>query len=200
LEQDRDFRSMARLTVGLAVLALSSTLAAVAALAQVQPRTCGVLDGPGCNPNQCSILDGPGCLAEPQRSLGENLQLTLTTRAAGEARKPDGELNTIRDLFAALRSCWAPPAAERGHPGMQMSLRFSLSREGNLIGEPRVTFATRAASEQTRDVYHDAFTQSLRECTPLRITRSFAGALAGRPIVVRVIDNRDDVAREKPGN
>ena len=116
---------MARLLVGFAALALMLGLQPRDAAAQVEPRRCGVLDGPGCNPNQCSILDGPGCLAEPQQGFGENLQLTLTTRAIADARKPDGKLNTIGDLFAALRACWTPPSADQSSSGMQMSLRFS---------------------------------------------------------------------------
>ena len=185
---------MTRLLIGLAVLVLSLR----PATGQVEPRRCGILDGPGCNPHQCGILDGPGCLAEPPRGFGENLQLTLTTRSASEAKKPDGKLNTIGDLFAALRACWTPPDAASARSGMQMSLRFSLNREGNLIGEPRVTYASREASQDTRDLYRDAFTTSLRGCLPLQLTRGFAGALAGRPIVVRVIDDRDDPAAARP--
>jgi hypothetical protein len=185
---------MARLGVSLVLL----TLSVAPAMAQVEPRRCGVLDGPGCNPYQCGILDGPGCLAEPQQRFGDNLQLTLTTRAAAGAKKPDGRLNTIGDLFAALRTCWTPPAADKSSSGMQMSLRFSLNREGNLIGNPRVTYATREVSEETRDLYQDAFTKSLQDCMPLALTRRFAGALAGRPIVIRIIDNREDVAGTRP--
>jgi hypothetical protein len=180
----------------LAVILAAATVTG-AAVAQVEPRTCGVLDGPGCNPNQCGVLDGPGCLAQAPVGAGQGIQLTLGTRAAGDAKKPDGELNTIRDLFAALRSCWTPPAAENAYPGMQMSLRFSLNRNGKLIGEPRVTYATREVTQKTRDLYRDAFTQSLQGCTPFPITRSFAGAIAGRPIAVRIIDNRDELGGAK---
>jgi hypothetical protein len=172
---------------------LAAVLAPQAAVAQLEPRRCGVFDGPGCNPNQCGVLDGPGCLAQGTVGAGEGMQLTLGTRAAADAKKPDGELNTIRDLFTALRACWTPPAPERAHPGMQMSLRFALNRSGGMIGEPRVTFATREVSQDTRDLYRDALTRSLQACMPLPITRSFGGAIAGRPISVRVIDNRDDV-------
>jgi hypothetical protein len=168
------------------------------AAAQIEPRTCGVLDGPGCNPHQCSVLDGPGCLAQAQFGVGENLQLTLPTHAAEAAKKPDRELNTLRDLFTALRACWAPPAVENAYPGMQMTIRFSLNREGKLIGQPRVTYAMREASQKAREAYRDALTQSLQECVPLQFTQGFAGAIAGRPIVIRVIDNRDEVQRAKP--
>jgi hypothetical protein len=152
-----------------------------------------LLDGPGCNPNQCGILDGPGCQAQAQvGGASETLLLTLGTRAVADAAKPGGELNAIRDLFAALRACWTPPAAENAQRGMQMSMRFSLKRDGKLIGEPRVTYASRDVSQQTRDLYRDALAQSLQDCAPFRLTRSFGGAIAGRPIVIRIIDNRDE--------
>jgi hypothetical protein len=187
---------MARLIFCLAIVAFAIALEPACAVAQVSPRTCGVLDGPGCNPYQCGVLDGPGCLSQGQvGGFGENLQLTLGTRDAAEARKPDGQLNTLRDLFKALRACWSPPAAENASRGMQMSMRFALNTEGKLIGAPRVTYAARSATQKTRDIYRDALAQSLQGCVPLSFTRSFAGAIAGRPIVIRVIENRDDAGK-----
>lgn len=191
---------MARFLAGLVLLALTIALAPTGAVAQVEPRTCGILDGPGCNPYQCGVLDGPGCIAQAQSGFGENLQLTLGTRAAADAKKPTQALNTIRDLFAALRACWreAVPPVENAYPGMQISLRFSLNREGKLISPPRVTYATHEVSQKTRDVYRDAFEQSLQGCVPLPLTHGFAGAIAGRPIALRIIENREEVRRAKP--
>ncbi len=186
---------MARLFASLVILALPIALAPTPAAAQIAPRTCGVLDGPGCNPNQCSILDGPGCLAQAQGGVGENLQLTLGTRATADARKPNGELNTLGDLFAALRACWTPPAPDNAHRGMQMSMRFSLGRAGKLIGAPRVTYATRQVSQKTRDLYREAIAQSLQGCMPFPFTKGFAAAIAGRPIAIRIIENREDAAK-----
>jgi hypothetical protein len=181
------------------VVATALFLGPFAASAQIEPRTCGVLDGPGCNPNQCSILDGPGCQAQAQGGgVSENLQLTLGTRAAGDLKKPDGHLSTLRDLFAALRACWTPPAVENAYPGMQMSMRFSLNRDGKLIGSPRVTYASREVTQKTRDLYREAIAQSLQDCLPLTFTKGFAGAIAGRPIVLRIIDDREDVSKAKP--
>lgn len=189
---------MTRLFATLIAAAFAVVLAPALALAQVEPRTCGVLDGPGCNPNQCSVLDGPGCQAQAQAGgAGEGMQLTLGTRAALDAKKPSGQVNTIRDMFAVLRACWAPPAPENAQRGMQMSMRFSFNTAGKLIGEPRVTFATREVSQKTREVYREAMAQSLQGCTPLPFSAGFAGAIAGRPIVIRIIDNRDDAGAGK---
>ena len=188
---------MTRLLAGLIVAAFALVLAPGRVFAQIEPRTCGVLDGPGCNPNQCGVLDGPGCQAQGQVGVSENMQLTLGTRAALEAQRPSGKVNTIRDMFAVLRTCWAPPPIENAQQGMQMSMRFSFNTAGNLIGEPRVTYATRDVSQKTRDVYRDAMAQSLKGCTPLPFGGGFAGAIAGRPIVIRIIDNRDDAGGQK---
>jgi hypothetical protein len=100
-------------------------------------------------------------------------------------------------MFAVLRACWAPPAPENAQRGMQMSMRFSFNAAGKLIGEPRVTYATREVNQKTRDVYRDAMAQSLQGCTPLPFSAGFAGAIAGRPIVIRIIDNRDDAGAGK---
>jgi hypothetical protein len=147
------------------------------------------------------VFGGPACSTFGQvGAFGDNLQLTLGTRAAGDTKKPIGRLNTLGDLFAALRACWLPPAPENASRGMQLSMRFSLNADGKLFGEPRVTYARRDVSQKTRDVYRDALVQSLQGCLPLPFTRSFAGAIAGRPIAIRVIENRDDVGPAKrPG-
>jgi hypothetical protein len=190
---------MVRLISCLAIAVFAVVLLPGFAEAQIEPRRCGLLDGPGCNPNQCSILDGPGCLAEPQvGGFGENLHLTLGTQSAADVKKPDGELNTLRDLFATLRACWAPPALDNAVRGMQMSMRFSLNRAGKLIGPPRVTYATNDVPQKTRDIYRDAIAQSLQGCIPFPFTKGFAGAIAGRPIVIRIIENRDDASARPP--
>lgn len=183
-----------------AVAVLAIILAAPAAHAQIEPRRCDLLDGPGCNPNQCGILDGPGCQAQARTGgIGETLLLTLATRgAASGAAKPEGDLNAIRDLFAALRACWTPPAADEAQAGMQMSMRFSLGRDGKLIGEPRVTYASRDVSQRTRDLYREAIIRSLEACMPLPFSDGFAAAIAGRPIAIRIIDDRENVPAAKP--
>jgi hypothetical protein len=190
---------MGRFICCLAVAVMTVVLTSADAQAQIDPRRCDLFDGPGCNPYQCGILDGPGCQAQPRNDgIGETLLLTLSTRSAADAAKPDGELNAIRDLFAALRSCVTPPAAEDALRGMQMSMRFSLSRDGNLIGEPKFTYASRDVSQKTRDVYRDAIVQSLHDCEPFRFTKGFGGAIAGRPIAIRLVEDREEAPAKAP--
>lgn len=181
-------------------LSLSGLLAAtllLASEASAQPqRNCSVLDNRPCTPHSCGVFDGPNCVPDVQYGLGEDLRLTLGTRAAKDAKAPDGDLNTLRDLFAALRACWKPPAAENAHRGMQMSMRFAFNRAGKLMGPPQVTYATPDVSREIRDLYRKALAQSLQDCTPLSFSKGLGGAIAGRPISVRVIDDRKDGGKE----
>ena len=83
---------------------------------------CSVLDGQPCTPSFCSVFNHGPCIPEIDYPYGENLQLTIETvppqDQAAKYQKPDHDLDTIGDLFAALRSCWTPPPADkraRGH-------------------------------------------------------------------------------------
>ena len=60
-----------------------------------------------------------------------------------------------------------------------------------MIGPPRVTYTSPDAPSETRNVYHDAITAALDRCTPLPFTAGLGGALAGRPVAIRFVDDRD---------
>ena len=156
---------------------------------------CSVLSGEPCTPSFCSVFNHGPCIPEIDYPIGQNLQLTIQSvpaRAdAAKYQKPDHDLDTIGDLFAALRSCWSPPPADDAREGMQMSVLFSFKRSGEIIAAPRVTYSTRDVPQQTRDLYRKAITTSLDACVPLKFTAGLGGALAGRPIMIRYVDNRD---------
>jgi hypothetical protein len=156
---------------------------------------CSVLSGEPCTPSFCSVFNHGPCIPEIDYPIGQNLQLTVQSvppsADAAKYQKPHHDLDTIGDLFAALRSCWSPPAADDARQGMQMSVLFSFKRSGEIIAPPRVTYSTREVPQQTRDFYRKAITASLDACVPLKFTAGLGGALAGRPIMIRYVDNRD---------
>ena len=59
------------------------------------------------------------------------------------------------------------------------------------LATPRVTYATAGVPPDTRDTYLKAINASLDACLPLKFTGGLGGALAGRPIAIRYVDNRD---------
>jgi hypothetical protein len=156
---------------------------------------CSVLDGRPCTPSYCSVFNHGPCLPEIDYPIGENLQLTIESAPsrddAAKYQKPDHDLDTIGDLFAALRSCWSPPSPESARQGMQMSVRFSFKRSGEIIAAPRVTYATAGVPADVRAAYLKAIRASLDACMPLKFTGGLGGALAGRPIAIRYVDNRE---------
>jgi hypothetical protein len=155
---------------------------------------CSVLSGEPCTPSFCSVFNHGPCLPELDYPIGENLQLTIQADPpqgdAAKYRKPDHDLDNIGDLFAALRACWSPPPADAARQGMQMSVMFSFRKSGTPIAPPRMTYATPGASADIRDTYLKAINTSLGGCTPLTFTKGLGEAIAGRPIMIRYVDNR----------
>ena len=156
---------------------------------------CSVLSHHPCTPSFCSVLSHTPCIPEIYYPYGENLQLTVESKPSEEEapryQKPDHDLDNIGDLFAALRSCWTPPQTDTAKEGMQMTVRFSFKRSGDLIGPPRMTFATAGVPVEVRETYLKAINDSIDACVPLKFTGNLGGALAGRPIAIRYVDNRD---------
>ena len=116
----------------------------------------------------------------------------MQSRKAGDQREhsDSDRLNTLQDLFAALRACWTPPPEEDMRPGMEVSIRLSFDRAGNILGEPRFTYTTRDVTQAQRNTYRRAVVDSLNRCTPLPLTAGLGGAIAGRPLSIRFVDNR----------
>ena len=190
--------------IGICLIVATSALAVGDAHAQQRRQLdatpfshapCSVLDGQPCTPSFCSVFNDGPCIPEIDYPYGQNLQLTIeSVPPHGEAakyQKPDHDLDSIGDLFAALRSCWSPPPADTAREGMQMSVRFSFKRTGEIIASPRLTYATAGVASDTRATYLKAINASLAACAPLKFTGGLGGALAGRPIAIRYVDNRD---------
>jgi hypothetical protein len=182
------------------ILLAISTIAADAQLREINPipfshSPCSVLDNRPCTPSYCSPLEPGPCIPEMDYPYSQNLQLTIQSVPSDADRakyqKPDHDLDTIGDLFAELRTCWSPPPSDDARAGMQMSVRFSFNKAGGLIGPPRLTYVTAGVPADTRTTYLNAINSSLNACLPLKFTDGLGGALAGRPIAIRYVDNRE---------
>jgi len=101
----------------------------------------------------------------------------------GPARAEPARLDTIRDIFAKLRSCWKPPPASRANL-IDITVVVSFNREGAIIGHPKITHESEHASDNDRLKYRIAVMETLQRCTPLPFTEGLGGAVAGRPFAV----------------
>ena len=112
----------------------------------------------------------------------------LATGVAAQA--PQTPVNTLSELMAALRACWVPPPLDQSRAGMQITVQVSFRRNGELLGQPRITFESSGASDDERLAYRIAVAKMLKRCTPVPVTEGLGNALAGRPLTIRFVDNR----------
>lgn len=101
------------------------------------------------------------------------------------APMPSAEVDRLDQIGPALRKCWAPPEMPRPDAGAMATLRFSLRRNGTLFGQPRVTWETRGSDPALQERFTDTVVAAVRDCTPMRLSRSLGEAIAGRPITIR---------------
>jgi hypothetical protein len=153
---------------------------------------CSVFDEHPCTPTFCSVFRRHPCLPEIDYPIGQGLRLNVQSRSddGPAAAAPPDILNTIQDVFAALRACWVPPPMNEAKPGMEISVRFSFNRNGEIIGEPRFTYSTPTVSGEVKAAYQRAVAAALNRCRPLRFSSKLGGALAGQPFSIRFIDDR----------
>jgi len=172
-------------------------LSAPLALTSPAAAFCSVNDPGPCTPAFCSVFRDGVCIPDYGFPIGQDLRLTIESKTP-PPDKPDGDLDTIASLFAMLRACWEAPKQDQARAGMEVSVRLSFKRSGELIAAPRWTYTTPSVSDETREFYRDAVNSSLARCAPLHFSKGMAGAIAGRPIAIRYVDNRDPQVEKRP--
>src|SRR5205809_194121 len=107
------------------------------------------------------------------------LWLALMGPALAEAQ----QLDTIKDVFMRLHSCWKPPPLSQANP-IDITVIVSFNREGAILGHPRITYESENASDNDRLKYRIAVMETLQRCAPLPFTEGLGGAVARRPLAV----------------
>jgi hypothetical protein len=110
----------------------------------------------------------------------------LSAPAAAQQRKP---LDTLADVKQAIRSCWRWPPINAIRTGMELTVRLSFKRDGEIFGA-RVTYQSPDVSEDERVLYYRALVLTIKRCSPLPVTPALGEAIAGRPFFFRFVDTR----------
>jgi hypothetical protein len=108
----------------------------------------------------------------------------LLCLSGSAGRTEPGQVDNIRDIVAKLKTCWRPPPASRAKP-IDIAVIVSFNRAGEIFGHPRVTYESEAATDNDRLIYRTAVMEALQRCTPMPFTEGMAGAVAGRPFVIK---------------
>lgn len=107
------------------------------------------------------------------------LWLPLTAPVAAQQER----LDTLKDIFARLHSCWRPPPLSQAEP-IDITVVVSFNRGGVILGHPKITYESEHASDNDRLKYRVAVMETLQRCTPMPFTEGLGGAVAGRPLAV----------------
>jgi hypothetical protein len=104
---------------------------------------------------------------------------------AGQTRWPVWQppVNTLKEVFEKIRGCWKPPPPWEASP-MDLTVRFSFKRDGEILGKPRITYESASATDNDRLAYRIAVMEALQRCSPMPFTERLAGAIAGYPLVI----------------
>jgi hypothetical protein len=103
---------------------------------------------------------------------------------ASTGQAQPAQVNTIRDVFAKLQTCWKPPPASQANP-IDITVVVSFNRAGDILGHPRITYESEQATQNDRLMYRIAVMEALQRCTPMPFTEAMGGAAAGRPFAIQ---------------
>jgi hypothetical protein len=85
--------------------------------------------------------------------------------------------NDLQQLDAYIRSCFKDIG---GEPGEEITISFSVRRDGSLIGKPRITYSKLSNDQGERTRFLDNVAAHFQACLPIPVTEGLGGAIAGR--------------------
>ncbi len=98
--------------------------------------------------------------------------------------------NDLRALFGYLGACMKGVG---GEPGAELTIAFSLKRDGSLFGKPHVTYSRLPSDPGDRARFLDDVAGKFSACFPAPITDGLGGAIAGRRLTMRFVPPRREI-------
>jgi hypothetical protein len=110
---------------------------------------------------------------------------SLSADAAAHRALAEASLASVHEIYAALRACWVPP--QHTTPAkVQVTIRLSFKRDGEVLGQPLIVYENPDASDTTRRAVQAAVAATLQRCNPLPLSGALGNIIAGHPINVRL--------------
>jgi hypothetical protein len=108
--------------------------------------------------------------------------VVLAVGAREQAAEAQSPVTRVHGIAAGLAACWRPP-----HDDDQVTVRISFTREGAVIGEPRIVFAQSSGGRADDAALADSMMAAIRDCTPLHFSARLGAAIAGVVLAIRFI-------------
>jgi hypothetical protein len=99
---------------------------------------------------------------------------------AAEAQPP--LVARVHGIATGIAACWRPQRDDD-----QVTVRVSFTREGAVIGEPRIVFAQSSGGRADDTALADSMKAAIRDCTPLHFSSRLGSAIAGQVLDIRFI-------------
>ena len=113
---------------------------------------------------------------------------TAALFAAGAAAQDAAPANTLHGLGERLGACLhATQGRDNLANGSEVTVLFALKRDGTLLGRPRITHSNLIGDLNDQRLFLAGVISAIDGCLPLDITPGLGGAIAGRPIALRVV-------------
>ena len=113
------------------------------------------------------------------------LALPLLLATAAARAEPT---STLKGMWQLLGSCSQSVGGPAASVGSEVTLLFSIKRDGSLQGKPRITHSKLVGDEEAQKTYLSEVLASVARRFPLPITDGLGGAVAGRPLRIRVMN------------
>jgi hypothetical protein len=107
----------------------------------------------------------------------------LVYLAASPVEATGAPANTLTDLWRELSACIKAP---RDSAGSELTIVFALKRDGSLLGKPRITHSHLLGDVDVQKAFVVDAIGAFAMCLPVNITDGLGGAIAGRPLSLRI--------------
>jgi hypothetical protein len=88
----------------------------------------------------------------------------------------------VHGIATGLAACWRPP-----HDDDEVTVRASFTRDGAVIGEPRIVYAHSSGGAADDSGLAQSMLTAVRDCTPLHFSARLGSAIAGQVLDIRFI-------------
>ena len=107
---------------------------------------------------------------------------------AGQARPVQAGaplVTRVHGIATGLAGCWRP-----AHDDDQVTVRMSFTRDGAVIGEPRIVFARSIGGRADDAALAQSMLTAVRDCTPLHFSPQLGSAIAGQVLDIHFVGSR----------
>jgi hypothetical protein len=121
-----------------------------------------------------------------ERQMGRRCAAVAIVALGVGARVQDAAarplVTRVHGIATGIAACWRPP-----HDNDEVTVRMSFTRDGAVIGEPRIVFVQSSGGRADDAALADSMKAAIRDCMPLHFSARLGSAIAGQVLDIRFI-------------